>query len=60
VLDGSFTTVQQAIGTPSNRSSAATYLRTFVEDVKAGGLVAKAIEDNHIRGVSVAARAVNQ
>lgn len=56
VLDGSFATVHQAIGTPKRRSLAAAYLRTFVEDAKASGLVAAAIERNHVRGVSVAAR----
>ena len=60
VLDGSFTTVQQAIGTPKDRSSAAKYLHAFVEDVKAGGLVAKAIENNRVRGVSVARHATVQ
>ena len=56
VLDGRFTTVQQAIGTPKGRPAAAQYLHAFVEDVKASGFVAKAIEKNGIRGVSVAPR----
>jgi hypothetical protein len=30
------------------------YLREFVEDIKAAGLVARAIESNGVRGVSVA------
>lgn len=54
VLEGSFTVVEQAIGTPKVRAAAANYLREFVEDVKRSGLVAKAIENNGIRGVSVA------
>lgn len=57
VLDGRFTVVQQAVGTPKGRETAAKYLREFVEDVKASGLVAKAIEKNGIRGVSVAPKA---
>lgn len=57
VLDGRFTIVQQALGTPKGRETAAKYLREFVEDVKASGLVAKAIEKNGIRGVSVAPKA---
>jgi len=54
VLDGQFTAVQQAIGTPRNRAAAAAYLRAFVEDIKASGLVAGAISGNAVQGVSVA------
>jgi len=57
VLEGRFTAIQQAIGTPQGRDAAARYLREFVEDVKASGLVAKAIERNGVRGVSVAPKA---
>jgi polar amino acid transport system substrate-binding protein len=56
VLDGAFTSVQQAVGTPKGRDAAAAYLRRFVEDAKASGLVAKAIQNNGIRGVTVARR----
>ena len=54
VLDGQFTAVQQAIGTPIGRAAGATYLRAFVEEVKASGLVAEAISRNAVPGVSVA------
>ena len=54
VLDGQFTAVQQAIGTPKARAAAATYLRAFVEEIKASGLVAEAISRNAVHGVSVA------
>ena len=54
VLDGQFTGVQQAIGTPKSREAAAKYLRAFVEDVKASGLVAEAISRSGVAGVSVA------
>jgi polar amino acid transport system substrate-binding protein len=54
LLDGQFTAVQQAIGTPKARETAAKFLRGFVEDVKASGLVARAISSNGVRGVSVA------
>ena len=58
ILEGRFTAVQQAIGTPRNRSDAtARFLREYVEDVKASGLVAQVIERNGVRGVSVAAKA---
>jgi polar amino acid transport system substrate-binding protein len=33
VLDGSFTVVQQAVGTPKGRDAAARYLREFVESI---------------------------
>ena len=54
LLEGQFTAVQQAIGTPRSRTEAANYLRAFVEDVKASGLVAQAIAKNAVQGVSVA------
>src|SRR6266545_1369363 len=54
VLDGQFTAVQQAIGTPKARDAGAKFLRAFVEDVKASGLMAEAIARNAVQGVSVA------
>jgi polar amino acid transport system substrate-binding protein len=54
VLDGQITGVQQAIGTPKARGAGATYLRNFVEGVKASGVVAEAIKRNAVEGVSVA------
>ena len=63
IIEGRFTAVQQAVGTPrgpKGREAGAKYLREFVEDVKATGLVARAIESNGVRGVSVAPMAVSQ
>ena len=57
VLDGNFTAVQQAAGTPKGRPAAAHYLGAFIEDVKASGLVAKTIEKNGVRGLTVAPKA---
>ena len=57
ILDGHFTAVQQAAGTPKGRDAAAAYVREFIEDVKASGLVAKLIEKNGVRGLTVAAKA---
>src|SRR5215475_6558950 len=54
VLDGQFTAVQQAIGTPKSREAAVQYVRAFVEEVKASGLVAEAIARHAVPGVSVA------
>jgi polar amino acid transport system substrate-binding protein len=57
LLDGRFFAVQQAVGTPSGRDAGAQYLRAFVEEAKASGLVARAIEKTGFIGVSVAPRA---
>jgi len=57
VLEGQFTAVQQAIGTPKGREAGAKYLREFAEDAKASGLVAEAIARHGVRGVSVAPKA---
>jgi polar amino acid transport system substrate-binding protein len=57
VLEGQFTAIQQAIGTPKSRTAGAKYLREFAEDAKASGLVAQAIAKHGVRGVSVAPRA---
>jgi polar amino acid transport system substrate-binding protein len=54
VLDGRFAAMQQAIGVPRGRDVAVAYLRGFIEEVKASGLVARAIEATGAKGVSVA------
>lgn len=54
VLEGRFTAIQQAIGTPRGREAGARYLREFAEEIKASGLVAEAIARHKVRGVSVA------
>ena len=43
--------------TPKGRSAGFAYLREFIEDVKASGLVAKTIEKNNVRGLTVSAKA---
>ena len=53
ILEGQFTSVQQAVGTP-NGHGGADYLREFVADIKKSGLVARTIEKHGIRGVSAA------
>jgi polar amino acid transport system substrate-binding protein len=57
ILDGNFTAVQQAAGAPKGRPAGAKYLREFIEDAKASGLVAKLIEKNNVHGLTVAAKA---
>lgn len=55
ILDGRFSTVQQAMGTPRNRDGAGIeYLVSFVEAAKAGGVVAELIAKHHVQGLSVA------
>jgi polar amino acid transport system substrate-binding protein len=54
ILAGSFTTVQQAIGTARGNTAAAAWLRDFVEEAKATGLVASLIAKHQVRGLSVA------
>jgi polar amino acid transport system substrate-binding protein len=54
ILDGQFTAVQQAIGTQRRNSTGAAFLRDFVEEAKASGLVARLIEQHKVRGLSVA------
>lgn len=58
VLDGQVTGVQQSIGAPRGRGEAAArYLREFVEEAKASGLVAGLIQTHGVRGVTVAPKA---
>jgi polar amino acid transport system substrate-binding protein len=54
VLDGRFTAVQQAIGTPKARAASAAFLAAFVEEAKASGLVARLIQRHGVKGVDVA------
>jgi polar amino acid transport system substrate-binding protein len=57
VLPGRFTAIQQAIGTakgPNKAGAGAAYLRAFVEEAKASGLVARALAANGVRGATVA------
>jgi len=54
ILEGKFTAIQQAIGTPKARTAAAAYLRDFVADIKASGLVAKLIAKHNVKGITVA------
>jgi polar amino acid transport system substrate-binding protein len=55
VLPGSFSSVQQAVGTPRGRDQAGiAYLRNFVEDLKSSGFVADRIAAHGAVGLSVA------
>ena len=57
ILDGKFMSVQQAIGTPKRNQAGASWLRDFVEEAKASGLVARLIAKHKVQGLSVAPKA---
>jgi len=58
MLEGRFTAVQQAMGTPRGRDEAGLeYLKEFVEAAKASGLVADLIAKHQVQGLSVASPA---
>jgi polar amino acid transport system substrate-binding protein len=57
LLEGRFMVINQAMGTPKGREAGAKYLRDFVEEMKASGFVAQALERHRIEGASVAPRA---
>lgn len=50
ILDGQFTAVQQAVGTARANTAGAAFLRAFVAEAKASGLVASLIEKHGVVG----------
>ena len=54
ILDGRFSSVQQAIGTPRANRAGAEWLAAFVEDAKASGLIADLIAKHNVSGLTVA------
>ena len=54
ILDGQFSAVQQAIGTPCKNTAAAFWLYNVVEELKASGFVAELIKKHAVKGLSVA------
>jgi polar amino acid transport system substrate-binding protein len=57
VLTDRFMAIEQTIASPKGRAAAAAYIRDFVEDAKASGLVARMLVQHGVRGVSVSAPA---
>ncbi len=57
ILDGKFSSVQQAVGTPKKNAKAAVYLAQFVENAKASGLVQSFIDKHKVVGLTVAPKA---
>jgi polar amino acid transport system substrate-binding protein len=50
VLDGRFTTEQQAMAIPKGRDPGMAYARQFIEDAKSEGLVKTAVKRAGLRG----------
>ena len=53
VLDGRFTAVQQSIGVPRPRTSAAAYLAAFVKEMTASGLLRDLIARHRVEGLTI-------
>lgn len=54
ILEGQFSAVQQAVGTPRKNTAGAAWLSSTVEDLKASGFVAGLISKHGVHGLSVA------
>jgi polar amino acid transport system substrate-binding protein len=54
VMEKAFMQIRQAMGTPKGRTAAATYLRTFIEEMKANGFVADALKRSNQPDAQVA------
>jgi polar amino acid transport system substrate-binding protein len=54
IVEGRFMAVQQSIAVPKGRDAGLAYLRSVVEDAKASGLVARAVDKTGAKGVTVA------
>jgi polar amino acid transport system substrate-binding protein len=60
VLEGRFMVINQASGVPKGREAGARYLRAFIEEAKATGMVAQSLKKSGIVGVSIAPSAPAQ
>jgi polar amino acid transport system substrate-binding protein len=54
LLPGRFMVIQQAMGVPAGRDNTIAALRSFVEEMKASGFVAQALQRHGVQGASVA------
>lgn len=54
MLDGRFMVINQAMGVPKGRTAAQAWLSGFIEDMKASGFVAAALQRHAIQGAAVA------
>jgi polar amino acid transport system substrate-binding protein len=54
VIQGKFTSIEQAIGTPKGRSVGSAYLQAFIEEMKSSGFVAAGLKRSGQTGAEVA------
>jgi len=54
VMEGRFMAIEQAMGTPRGREVGLVYLRSFVEEMKASGMVADALKRSNQPDATVA------
>jgi polar amino acid transport system substrate-binding protein len=54
VIDGRFTSIEQAMGTPKGRPAGREFLQSFIEEMKRSGFVAAALQRSGQRATSVA------
>ncbi|HWA39198.1 MAG TPA: ABC transporter substrate-binding protein [Burkholderiales bacterium] len=54
ILPGRFMVINQAMASQRNKPAGAKYVREFIEEMKASGFVAKALERHGIQGAGVA------
>ena len=54
LIPGRFMEIRQAMGVPAGRAAGASYLRAFVEDLKASGFVSEALKRNGQTDATVA------
>ena len=52
MLDRPFMTVNHGLGTPRNRTAAAEYIKTFIEEMNASGFIARSIQRNGVKGLA--------
>lgn len=57
LLPGRFMVIEQAMGVPKGRLAARAWLSAYIEDMKASGFVADALQRHGIQGAAVAPRA---
>ena len=50
ILEGHYTTVQQAVGTKPENSAAVAFLQAFVAEARQSGLIARLIERHGVKG----------
>lgn len=56
LLPGRFMVIEQAMGVPKGRTAAQAWLSGFIEEMKASGFVAAALQRHRIEGAAVAPR----